>query len=208
MNTTPTFSFAINERTEAQRAITAQINNHYSLRKKGAPTSTLEESKKAILSALEEFKSTTEHSNPPWVSRLLTGSAYMSFGDTAKAIEAAWDALPHAKEPVEYAKVFNNLCEYYRQAGQYEKAAAYGEAACVISNGTNLGMLITWSEAVYKTGDKEKAEAILSKVAKVYEINRPGDILGTHLRFEAQLREMIDLPLVASLMKSLSDNNK
>ena len=208
MNTTPTFSFAVNERTDEQRALIAQINSHHTLRKKGAPSSTLKESEKAILDALSDFKKTTTHSNPEWVSRALTGEAYMSFGDANKAITAAWDALLHAKQPVELAKTFNNLCEYYRQAGQYAYATAYGEAACRISEGTNLGMLITWSQAVYKNGDKTKAEEILTKVAKVSDIHKPGDVLGTHLRFEEQLQQMTDLPLVKTLMQSLHENRK
>jgi tetratricopeptide (TPR) repeat protein len=210
MNSSTTFSFAINERPPEHRALIAQINAHHQLRKDGAPATKLVESEKAIRAALKNFESETTHRRPDWLARALTGEACLSFGDVQGAIEAALDALSLVGPDVEFpdpelaAKSHNNLCEYYRQNGDYAKAVEHGKTACQ-GLPKNLGMLITWAEALYKAGDKAKAEAVIREVARVSKINEPGDVLGTHLRFEDQLRrEMADLATVKSLLDQLN----
>src|SRR5262249_7993916 len=138
------------------------------------------------------------HSNPPWITCLIQADLASLLDGPNAAIELEKSALGLAKTPEEIGKTLNNLSEFHRHANRYDEAVFFGETAYHITQGTNKGIVLNWAMACYKAGNKDLAEKLIAAVAKVSEINEPGDILGTHLRFEEDLRSM-KLPIIKQL---------
>lgn len=187
-----------------QREITALINAYHSaVADKDAEAK--RRIRQSIMEKLESFDATKGdgHQYPEWVRPVMRANAHAAFGELQEAIRHELRGAEHAELDMHKAISANNLSDHYRRLGDHKRAIEQAERAFGLWP-ENEGVIVNLAMALYHAGRKQDAGRMVEKLAQLSDVDDPRNVLGAHLRFEEELREMGDLPEVRSLIGRLA----
>jgi hypothetical protein len=214
-----TINYAAHECSPQQAELLAGINSYESLKEKGAPSLTLQKKRAVLEERFEVFSQDTGHSNPRWIAATVRGLLDALFDNLESAVVHEKKAMKLAKKPIERAKNENNLCDALRRLADTEdkpdarsryldEAVDYGFAAVARTSGENVGMVITFAQALCLRGDLEEADALFKATFQNASLGRAGDAATAHLKFDGDLRAMSHLPTVERAIRKVESKPK
>jgi tetratricopeptide (TPR) repeat protein len=196
-----TFTFHPNPAgtTPGQRSLAGLINDfeQASADSDQAAMAALKARIRADLIAFRE-SSGDGHSNPDWVIPVMEANALSSFGDLNGAISLELRGLKHAHAPQQIGISHMNLSDHFRRLGRLEEALEHAFAAHETT--PNEGAALNLAMALYKLGKKKAAGKVIEEIAKVSSPTNATSFMSAALLFEADLREMSDVPQVKQLL--------
>ncbi len=187
--------------TPMQREITALINDYHQA-VADDDEAAMADVRARILADLDDFDDTEGdgHVYPRWICPVMRANAHSAFGELDEALRWERIGAEHAEIDRHKAISANNLSDHHRRLGNHPEAIDAARRAYELWP-ENDGVIVNLAMALYQAGRKAEAGTIIDRLAALAGATEKTGILGAHLQYEEELREMADLPEVQRLLE-------
>lgn len=152
------------------------------------------------------------HPHPEWSGFVMQGAASVALGELQAALESEQQGLRCAEELLKSqgenettrrlkASSLNNISAVLRRLGESESAVRNAMEAYRLWPVDAVAF--TLAMAFFAADAKEAANAVIGKLEGLRGSDNDSSVVNGYMRYETDLREMIELPNVAKLAERL-----